>query len=246
MTPEAGAAQGSRAAGDSAPRSALQAAWYDRQTGRPSDPPALLRLYELLVSAAQRAPEFPPTRDLQERIVFLLREASKEGRGLPALERLADHFAAVRPQSEVFGELLQSARETLPGYFRGDYGAKLALLGEDGAPLLGHPGTEDAVQAWLNADRNALGEERRDRMIEAIHPRKRAEALHCTDCHRAGEGLINFAVLGYPPARMRSLRDPFLFQMIEHISAGRDMYLPTFISPTRPNPTTQPATQPAP
>lgn len=238
VTPDASPAEGP-----------LATTWYDRETGRRGDPPALLRLYDLLVKAARDADETPPTRELQQRIVRLLRESSEEGGGLPALVRLADHFEAVRPQSEAFAELLRGARESVPGYFRGDYGTKLALAGGGGSPLLAHPGTEDAVERWLSAERGAMREHRRPagseaqrrQMLDAVHPRKRPAALHCTDCHSPENGLIDFDAMGYPAARVRKLRDPFLFQMIEHISAGRDMHMPGFIAPAPPAPATQPA-----
>ncbi len=220
----------------------LRTVWYDRETGRPAAAPALLRLYQVLLDAGRTVDQSPATPELQERIAGLLREASEEGGGLPGLDRLAEHFQAIRPQSEVFPELVRSAREAVPNYFRGDYGAKLALAGDSGRPLLGHPGTEDAVQEWLSGGTNARSAEQRQRMLEAVHPRRRPAALHCTDCHRAEGGLIDFEAADYPAARVRNLRDPFLFQMIEHISAGRDMHLPAFMSP----PQLPAATQPAP
>ncbi len=157
------------------------------------------------------------------------------------LEQLADHFAAVRPGSPSYRRLISEARSVLPSYFRGEYGAKIALRAKgqgSEALLMGHPGTQEAVQTWLGRS-GEIDEQERKKLLAAVHPLKRDKALHCTDCHTSGNSLLNFEKLGYPPARRQALVSSVVFRMIEHINTGQAMHLPN-MAPS-PIPSTQPA-----
>ena len=73
--------------------------------------------------------------------------------------------------------------------------------------------------------------ERRAALNEAVHPRRRSAPLHCSDCHRAENPLLDVTAAGYPPARIRMLSAPVIFRMIENIADGQPFYLPGFVSP---------------
>ena len=203
----------------------LDLTWYDLDTGAACDPPSILQIYDLLTSPRKRRALQTPTEADQRNIVALLRAAAEQADGLPALEQLAEHFAAVRAASGAFQSLIEVGRSTLPRHFRGEYGAKLALSNpQDRTPQLAHPDTADAVRNYLrHAD--SIPPVEHDTLLAAIHPLRRAQALTCIDCHREAESLVSFSAAGYPPARIKALTRPIVFQMVEHISAGRPMHL---------------------
>ncbi len=201
--------------------------WYDIQTGVRSEPPALLRAAGWLDAAAsQPVREF--SSDDQAAIVGLLRAAHTHAAGSDGLEALADHLAAVRPASPAFAQLVDEGRATVARAFRGSYGAKLALLGADGRPILAHPGAEAAVRDFL-ARGAAAAQEQREAMLSAVHPRRRAEPLDCSACHVASGSRMEFAALGYPPARVERLLHSAIFQMIQHIADGQPFHMPNVL-----------------
>jgi len=207
----------------------LHTVWYDLGNGRRRDPPALFGLYGWLTSPAGRERLAAPGSAEQKDLVRWLRSAAAEGDNEPTLLRLAEHLAAVRPASEEFQELVAATLEALPTRFRGEYGAKLALVDKaSGRPLRTHPGSEVAVRRYLR-ESNGADEQRRKELLAAVHPLRRARPLHCTDCHRTERPLLDFAGAGYPPARVEMLTRPVVFRMIERIADGQPFYLPTFV-----------------
>jgi hypothetical protein len=211
----------------------LPLVWYDLASGKTQPPPSILEAYHLLMNTTSAPAAESAARELQRRLVNLLRRATKETGGSASLKTLTDHFAAVRAASPAFGELLDSARTLLPSHFRGEYGAKLALKDHTGRPVLGHPDTESAVRDFLARGQSVSGDERAQ-LLAAVHPRKREIALHCTDCHTTDRSLVDFSKAGYPPARLESLTSPIVFRMIEHINSGRPFNLPQVVVPDRP------------
>ncbi len=211
----------------------LAMTWYGLDDAKASAPPAALRAYALVMSAEGRQRFARATAADQTELVGLLREAARQADGVQALEQLADHIAAVRSDSDAFRDFVEAARSLLPRHFRGEYGAKLALSDRASKrPIVGHPGTEAAVKEYLeSAQHGPLIAAARDSLLGRVHPLRREKPLHCTDCHRQEGSLIDFAGLGYPPARREALFSPPVFQMIENIAAGRPMHLPQFIAP---------------
>ena len=223
----------------------LPTTWYDLDVGEPRDAPSILQTYAWLVSEEGRRELATPTPRMQRRLVELLRTAAEEADGARELRQLAEHVAAVRHTSPAFQELLDTARDALPRHFRGEYGAKLALRESPrrptARPILAHANTQAAVETYFREQATA-DPARREQLVAAVHPQRRPAALHCTDCHAAEGGLIDFAAAGYPPARVQMLSQPVIFRMIEHIAAGQPFYLPGFMQP----PSTQPAPPAAP
>jgi hypothetical protein len=217
----------------------LVTTWYDLHTGAPRGAPTVLRIYAWLVSDEGRSELAQPTADSQDRLVELLRTAAREADGEPALTQLAEHFAAVRYSSPAFQQLVEEASAALPRHFRGEYGAKLALRDGQGRPILGAPGTEQAIQAYL-AEAQTADPARRALLLGAVHPLRRTQPVNCADCHRSVGGLVDFAAAGYPPARVEMLSQPVIFRLIESIAAGQPFYLPTFVSPEEPPPEAPP------
>ncbi len=200
----------------------LALTWYKLEDGAPSAPPALLRAFAWI--AARDAAQ-PVDASGQQQIVQLLREAFAEAHVEPSLQRIADELHAVRPQNREFARLLEAAGDAIARGLRGAYGAKLALRDGRGKPILGHADTHSAVRAF-ERERDTSDADRRKTLLAAVHPQKRAAPLHCTDCHRAADALIDFNALGYPPQRVANLTRPGLFTMIETIAEGVPFHMP--------------------
>ncbi|OWY68464.1 hypothetical protein B7486_25955 [cyanobacterium TDX16] len=217
--------------------------WYGIETGETAPLPAILQAFDLLTSDSGRRWRAAPTEADQSRLVTLLREAAGAANELPVLLRLADHFAAVHPASDAFQRLIDEAASSLPRHFRGEYGAKLAIRADGSdSPMLAHPQTDAAVAAYLAA-KDTTDDAERERLLKAVHPLRRENALNCTDCHSREGSLIDFAQLGYPEARIDLLVNPVIFRMIEHIAAGRVFRLPEVVGP-EPLPPPMPTTRP--
>ncbi len=230
----------------------IRTTWYSLDTGRAQAAPATLQLYGWLTAPESAAELARPTPATQRHFVTLLRAAAAAADDTPALTALAAEAAAVRYDSPSLQRTLEAARRILPRHFRGEYGAKLALRDpQSGRPLLrpaelGDARTPDAVRAYLaefGGGRMGSGERRRQ-LLDAIHPRPRAAALHCTDCHRTEAPALDFAAAGYPAARIALLSQPVVFQMIERIASGQPFYLPGFLPPSD-SPSPAPGPEPA-
>ncbi len=207
----------------------LPLAWYDLKSGGArTEAPALLRAYAWLTSPSALNPSAFTAKD-QAEIVRLLRAAADEAGGETTLASLREHLAAVRASSDEFRRLVKVTREAVQGHFRGEYGAKLALLNpRTMKPLLGNPGTEKAVRDFL-AQREVLTGEQKNLALKKIHPPLRVPTLHCAQCHRIEGSQVDFLTLGYPPARIRAICSPQVTLAIDHIVEGRPFYLPDFL-----------------
>jgi hypothetical protein len=200
--------------------------WYDQTTGRPGEPPAILRAQELVTGPDAPARWKKADASDQRELVRLIRLAARDGGGLRSLDQLADHLEAYRVGSRGFEQVLAEAPAILRRHCRGEYGAKLAMVAQDGSgPQRGHPRTNRAVSEWL-ANQDTTDAELRARLLNAVHPLRREQALNCTDCHAARDSLVDFAAMGYPREGIERFVAPTLFRMIEHIHAGRPFNLP--------------------
>jgi len=207
--------------GDETP---LPLTWYELENGQACGPPPLLRAYAR-VDALAAHPAGELTRAQQGDLVALLRAATRVANDEPSLAGLTEHFAAVRAGSEEFLRLLDVARHTLPRFFRGEYGAKLARRGADGPPHLAHPHTAAAVRQYL-AQGGGLSREERERLLAEVHPLRREKSRTCAECHSAEGSLIDFAALGYPLRRVRDLQKNPVVQQVMRIESGEPFYLP--------------------
>ncbi|MBK8270957.1 MAG: hypothetical protein IPK83_22675 [Planctomycetes bacterium] len=223
-------------------REPLDLIWYDLAEGEPREAPSIIKAYDALTSEAALARLEEPDAALQKELVTLIRAAAEEAHSPRALRELAEHLAAVRPKSSAFAKLIVAARETLPKYFRGEYGAKLAIQDRaTGKPLLGHPGTDADVERYL-LNRSTLNDDERNELLKKIHPLKRTKPLTCSQCHRDENSLIPFARLGYPQTRVDSLVHQVVIKMIEHIDKGKPFQMPGFVgSRSGESATSQPA-----
>ncbi|MBW7904334.1 MAG: hypothetical protein LC135_12630 [Phycisphaerae bacterium] len=221
-------------------RTPLSLTWYDRESGRASEAPVLLRALSLLQELGD-----PPRADddARARLSDLLRRAARAADNDAALERSAAHLAAVRAATPSFPRIVREARDVVNTSLRGAYGVKLALKDAAGRPVLAHPGTAAAIERYLREGPRATPEQR-EALLAAVHPFRRPAAIVCTDCHRKTGGVLDLAAAGYPPSRIQQLQTPAIFQMIEHIGRGADFHMPQIVTtPVEPR---APHTQPAP
>lgn len=206
--------------------------WYDLDDGHPVEPPALLRVSELLTSGDSALDWDQPTAAMQEQLARLLRMSAEEAGGDPSLHHLAEIVAGPAPTSPQFMEAVAEVRARLPLHFRGEYGSKLALraAGSD-QPILAHPDSRAAVRQFLELGDDAEPA-RRAELIDKVHTARRSEPLVCHECHRAADRVIDLGGAGYPPSRIDALHDRWIFTAIEDISSGQRLRLPGFISPS--------------
>lgn len=209
----------------------LPVAWYSLDNGQLRSPPDLLRAYDWLERPEHKDSTHHFTPAEQEEIAGLLAAAAREAQDVNGLKYLAEEVRVTRTINPEFRRLLEDARETLPTYFRGEYGTKLALVDASKShPILEFPGVEGAINEYLKSEQN-VAPERRTSLIQTIHVGLRKPTLHCKQCHSATESLVAFAKVGYPEARLKSLQHAMIFDMIEHISRGEPFYLPNFTQP---------------
>lgn len=220
--------------------------WYDLDTGEPIERPPLLAAYDLVTSLSGPQAAALSAED-QDKLVGLLRAAgdaaaSEAGRRIAAL---AESVAAPRPASEEMRHAIAVARAVLPKFFRGEYGAKIALRGDDGRPLLRYPNTREAVTAYLSLDDSA-GRGRREELMRLVHLGGESPSIDCALCHRTEGSWIDLRSLGYPQPRIDALHNPWLARTIEHMAAGQTLRLPRIVAPgggedERVKPASQPA-----
>lgn len=209
----------------------LPVGWYSLADGRVRKAPALLQAYGWLEQPAHKDPAHVFNRAEQEEIGGLLATAAEEAEDNNGLAQLAENIRVTRTISAEFRPLLESARALLPTYFRGEYGTKLALLDSSKSrPVLEFPGVEAAISDYLRAGADANPQHQAE-LIQTIHAAQRKPTLHCKQCHSATESLVDFAKVGYPEARLKSLQHATIFDMIEHISRGEPFYMPNFAQP---------------
>jgi hypothetical protein len=216
----------------------LPLGWYSLAEGQRCPVPAVLQAFAWLTSEAGRRALAAPTEADQAHLAELLRTAARQAEGDPTLQQLARDIAAVRYSSPALKGYMADAQALLPHHFRGEYGAKLALLNPTSQPVLGFPNTQAAVQTYLREAPTAAPA-RKAELLTAVHPLRRPQPPFCSDCHVRTGGLIDFSAMGYPPARVDMLTQAIIFRMMEHIASGQPFYLPGFIWPE-----SQPASQP--
>jgi hypothetical protein len=194
----------------------LDVGWIDTATGRPQQPPAVLRLIGLLKSLSGGEAE---ARAAHPNIVALLKEMDGPvGRG-PELDDLLIQIESSVPDSPFWRKSVAELARELPLHARGEYGAKIALA---------HPSTDPANAAELGRAYFAAPDAspRRKELEKQIHRNVLPRPGACSACHATDGGILNFQAAGYSPDRARALQTLPLARMIEQIRAGESFQLP--------------------
>lgn len=211
------------------PGEVLHAGWYDLETGERQGRPSVLQAYDVLL--ALRTESDPSARKAaREELIALLQAAAGEAAGGQALTELTRHVRAVRADNERFNQLVDAMLAALPRHFRGEYGAKIALIEMNShAPVLQHPDSHEAVAEFLRSPADSPLRNGDGALSQRIHTRRRPSPRTCSDCHAREESILDFQKLGYPTPRVEQLVEPRIMRAIEHMSRGEPLYLPDFI-----------------
>ncbi len=208
----------------------LGVTWYDPATGEKRGTPSVLAAHSLLLDMTAPRHGARDAEADRRRLIELLREADTAAQNGKILNTLADHLAGTTSGSDEYTGMINTALEVVPHFFRGEYGAKLALVdGASRSPVLAHPGVESHVRRYV-AERDRLDDAAKAALLAEIHPLRRPQTLQCSDCH-APSGLIDFTSLGYSAKRTADLTGSIVVRMIQHISEGSPFYLPRFMRP---------------
>ncbi len=184
--------------------------------------PAVLELAGLLekVDELTRDP-----RSATDRLVGLLSRAVDESGGNRQISQWLLRLQTAYPQSEPWNKVIRdlaSERTGIRAHVHGEYSAKIGLFA-DGRQLgsLG-PAQVDAARRLKSA-----GKGKPDKaVIDMLHKGVLPKGAVCAPCHSEGRGLVDFEALGYPPARVKSLRDSAVVRQILSIEQGKPFYLP--------------------
>ncbi|MBI4581767.1 MAG: hypothetical protein HY718_18875 [Planctomycetes bacterium] len=200
--------------------SPMPAVWIDIRTGDKQPPPAILLLMKHLGTTTQ------PAQDLAESsatTLRLLRQAIDVIGGDPVLGYLAVQLDTSEPGSPAWRQAMDQLKSELPNHARGEYGARIS------------PATGGADPQPIRQDFNGLVEQyfsrantqaQRDVISRKIHDGVNPAPQGCLPCHRGSPPMIDFAALGYPPERVRTLTHTPIADMLQQIHQGQPFSLP--------------------
>jgi mono/diheme cytochrome c family protein len=194
----------------------VEVRWVGNATGRPQEPPAVLRLIRFLEDMGDAEPQ--ATR-AQPTIIALLKEmASTAGPDAEVADLLIQLETTV-PHSPFWRKSVQELRRVLPLHARGEYGAKMAR---------DHRFTDPGVTSRLTREYLApdATTEQRTEISKRIHANVVARPGACSACHAVDGGKFNFLAAGYSPERSKTLRALPLARMVEQIRSGESFQLP--------------------
>jgi hypothetical protein len=194
----------------------LDVGWITSATGKPQQPPAVLRLIRTLTDMGSGD---DAARKAHVTIIALLTEMDGPAGRDPQLDDLRAQIDSSVPGSPFWRKSVQELARELPQHARGEYGAKIARVhsATDAA------GTVKLTQAYLAAPEPS---EQRKEIEKQIHQKIVAKPGACFACHVDKGGILNFQAEGYSPDRARVLQTLPLARMIEQIRAGESFQLP--------------------
>ena len=193
----------------------LDVGWVSSATGRPQQPPAVLRLIRVLkeMGSGDEA-----ARAAHVTIIALLKEMDGLVEREPQLEDLRLQIESSVPGSPFWRKSVQELARELPLHARGEYGAKIARV---------RSATDPAAMVKLTQAYLAMpdGGDRRKEIGKQIH-QNIVKPGKCSACHAETGGILNFQAAGYSTDRARALQTLPLARMIEQIRAGESFQLP--------------------
>lgn len=111
----------------------------------------------------------------------------------------------------------------------GNYGAKIAPTYNDaGNNKLLHAKKEMAFAKRYQTEQQLLTPVKKSQMKKIIHRKVSKKSVQCKQCHQEEKPYIPFAKLGYPPRRVKELRNVAAVGMIRKYEM---FYMPNFLNP---------------
>jgi hypothetical protein len=194
----------------------IEVRWISTATGRPQEPPPVLRLIRLLDDLG---PAEADARAAHPKIVALLKEMDGVAGREVELDDLLVQIDSSVPHSPFWRKSVDQLRRALPLHARGEYGAKLTRDFTADNPKTSARLARDFLAA------PADGPTRKE-ISKQLHRNLIARPAACPTCHTADRGRFNFLAAGYSPKRAEALRTLPLARMIEQIRAGESFQLP--------------------
>jgi hypothetical protein len=197
-------------------------AWFDLATHSRTDGPALLQLIRYLDESNGQVQS--DARAAHARITPLLARIVEVADREPLLEHLRLQIETSEPGSPVWRRSVESLKGELPSHVRGEYGAKLA---RDPARYAGEfDRLSDLAPRYHKSLR---GTAERQTLHQQAHRGIVKEALSCTSCHGGEKSSLDYAALGYGPARSRNLTQLQLANLMQQIRGGERFYIPRLL-----------------
>lgn len=201
----------------------VKAGWVDIKTGQPSEAPAVLRLMKLFDTEQARVDESPA--EMHPAIVAELKKIVVIGGHQPDLALLLTNLETSEPGSPVWRHSVEQLRDELPHHARGDYAAMIVA---EASPeqRAAHEKLAEPAREFLRA---APDSQQRKALHERIHQGVINRPSACFSCHGQDPPRLDFAALGYPPARAADLRAAPIAHLMQQIQSGQPFYLPQML-----------------
>jgi hypothetical protein len=207
---------------DSTAASSGSAAWFDLAAHARTDGPALLKLIRYLDESAGEVQSNP--RAAHARITPLLARVVQVADREPLLEHLRLQIDTSEPGSPVWRRSVEHLKGELPAHVRGEYGAKLT---RDASRYAGEFDRLSELAPGYN--KSLRGTAERQALHQQAHRGIVKEAVACTTCHGGERSSLDYAGLGYGPARSRHLSQLQLANLMQQIRSGERFYIPRLL-----------------
>ena len=196
--------------------------WMNPQTGARQEAPVVLRLVNLLATQPQRIQK--DAVGLHASILALLREMPPIRPQNADLEELKVKLESYEPGSPLWRTAVEHLRAELPRHARMYYGVRLI---SEGQFQLSHDGGRELARLATRYQAVAAASDQGKQLNEQIHTGVLKRANACVACHGEEPGALDFAKAGYPPMRVKTLRQLQLARLIDDFRAGGEFRLPT-------------------
>ena len=197
------------------------AVWVASATGQPQGVPPMLKLLGLLETRAAELEN--DSAALRTEVLGLLRQSLDVLGGEPVLDQLYVRLNTAESGSPVWRTAMRQLVEELPSHARGEYGAKVALApGATSRPATDAGQIGDYFEA-------PVGSNERRTIHASLHAGVVSNPRGCAPCHGGEGGRLDFAELGYSPARVKALTSSRVAALMQQIQEGREFEMPRFM-----------------
>ena len=199
----------------------IEASWVSLETGEPISSPALLRLIVLLDKADTPQGETA----VHDEVVALLQEVVEISGQDPLLKYLLVRLQTTESGSRIHLHTQADLKEELAKHARGEYRAKLVptVAGRDYEKF--HGDLAELAKAYSESNDKT----ERTKLFIKAHASVAMRPPGCLVCHEEKSSQLDFAALGYLPARVTELQGAPIAKMMQHIHEGVPFRSPTLL-----------------